>query len=262
MSYGCGSCGYSASGGCGYSKLESIAYHSSGDYQSSGQVNYFAEAVAPAPVIYQPQSSSFSAYKNSNETLYQISKNQATNIEYSFVPDQFLQSGRTKRFIGDAEQIQEEIKEAFMKTTGLEMPEDMQISICSVLQFKKMISQPGVMGFSVNRKGFGFSEIFVLNDDLARVMLTIGHEIGHVLSRPLKDKRLEEAKAFAFSKAWMRAIKENNIADLRNAIVLENPAQNGLHDVAHLFVHQKTQETEPLALYWEIVRGEHESVFA
>ena len=257
MSYSCGSCGYSSGYGQSYSRLESIAQSSSADYQSSN-VNYFAEAVSPAAFVYQPQSTGFTAYKNSNDTLYQITKNQATNVEYSFIPDQFLRSDRAKRFVGEAEQIEEEIKEAFMATTGLVFPEDIQINVCSALQFKKMVNQLGVMGFSINRKEAGLtSEIFVLNDDLARVMLTIGHEIGHVLSRPLKDKRLEEAKAFAFSKAWMRAIKENNIADLRNAIIIENPAQNGLHDIAHLFVHKKTQETEPLALYWEIVRGEH-----
>jgi hypothetical protein len=258
MSYECGSCSYSLAGPVSnnYSRLESLAYHSSGG-QDQSNINYLAEAVQSEQMIYRPETSSFEIYKNSNQTLYHISKSQPTNIEYTFTPDNFLIPGRTKRFIGDAEQIQEEIEEAFLKTTGLELPSDISISICSEHQFKKMINQAGVRGFSINRKQTGqVSEIFILNDDLARVMLTIGHEIGHVMSKSLKDKRLEEAKAFAFSKAWMQTIKEHNIANLSNSIITENPANNGIHDIAHQFTN-KFKDKDPLTLYWEIVRGQH-----
>lgn len=252
MSY-CGNCSYGLAGPASnnYSTLESIAYH------SAPNVNYMAEAVSQPEPFYQPQSSSFDPYKNSTEVLYQINKTQPTNIEYSFVPDNFLAPGRRKRFIGDAEQIQEEIQEAFLKTTGFEFPPDVEITICSQPHFKKMLNQPGVRGLSINRKETGqVSEVFVLNDDLGSVMLTIGHEIGHVLSKSLPDKRLEEAKAFAFSKAWMKTIKKHNIADLQNAIVLDNPAHNGIHDVAHAFI-DKFKNKNPLTLYWEIVGGQH-----
>lgn len=261
MSYS-SNCNYSLAGPVGnnYSRLESMAYHSapSTGYQASN-INYFAEAVQrPEIQFYQPQSSKLELYKNSNQTLYQIQKTQPTNIEYSFIPDRFLEPGRIKRFVGDAEQIQEEIEEAFLATTGLEFPPDIQITVCSQNQFKQMIDLPGVRGFSINRKESGLiSEIFILNDDLARVMLTIGHEIGHVLSKPLKNKQLEEAKAFAFSKAWMQAIKNKNIASLQNAIVDENPAHNGIHDIAHQFIN-KQKDKDPLTLYWEIVRGQHD----
>lgn len=67
-------------------------------------------------------------------------------------------------------------------------------------------------------------------------MLTIGHELGHVLSPALDNKQDEEAKAYAFSFAWMEIIKEHNIANLANAIVTESPAQNGLHDVGFALV--------------------------
>ncbi|MFC1801539.1 hypothetical protein ACFLZB_03665 [Nanoarchaeota archaeon] len=254
-SYG-GGCGYSGGSAGGYSRLESITYQAQGgEYHSN--VNYLAEAVPQEQMIYRPETSSFEVYKNSNQTLYNISKSQPTNIEYTFTPDNFLIPGRTKRFIGDAEQIQEEIEEAFLKTTGLELPSDISINICSQPQFKKMICHAGVRGFSINRKQSGqVSEIFILNDDLARVMLTIGHEIGHVMSKSLKDRRLEEAKAFAFSKAWMKTIKKHNIANLSNSIVPENPANNGIHDIAHQFTN-KFKDKDPLMLYWEIVRGQH-----
>ncbi|MCK4589432.1 MAG: hypothetical protein KAT77_03250 [Nanoarchaeota archaeon] len=258
MSY-TGNCSYSLAGpnssSCGYSDLESMAYHTS--LSQSPNVNYFAEAIQPETHFYIPKQEQVQMYNNSNQVLYQIKKTQPTNIEYSFIPDNFLKPGWRKRFIGDAEQIQEEIQEAFLKTTEKEFPPDIQITICEPNQFKKIISQPGVRGISFNRKESGqTSEIFVLNDDLASVMLTIGHELGHVISKPLKDKRLEEAKAFAFSKAWMKTIKQHNIANLRSAITLENPANNGIHDIAHQFVN-KFKDKNPLELYWEIVGGKH-----
>jgi len=253
MSY-CGNCNYSLAGPVSnhYSNLESIAYHSAPD------VNYMAEAVQQHQPFYMPKAISEQLYNNSTETLYQIQKTQPTNVEYSFVPDNFLVPGQRKRFIGDAEEIQEHIEEAFLKTTGFKLPTDIEITVCNPTQFKRIINQPGVRGISLNRKTQGLvSEIFVLNSDLASVMLTIGHEIGHVLTKNLKNKRLEEAKAFAFSKAWMKTIKEHNIAELGIAFVLENPAQNGIHDMAHSFVN-KFKNKNPLNLYWEIVRGQHD----
>lgn len=255
MSYS-GNSSYSLAGPISnnYSTLENIAYHSSSGQSSN--INYLAEAVSPQQTFYHSPSKLFQLYQNSTQTLYNIQKTQPTNVEYSFIPDNFILPGQTKRFIGDTEQIQEEIQEAFLKTTNKELPPNINISVCSSFEFKKIIDQPGVKGISINRQGMGISEIFVLNNDLAQVMLTIDHEIGHVLTKSLKDKRLEEAKAFAFSKAWMKTIKEHNIADLKNSIVLENPARNGIHDIAHSFVN-KIKNKNPLQLYWEIVRGKH-----
>lgn len=238
----------------GYSRLEAITQNAQVDYNSNN-VNYFAEAAQPQ-AFYIPQQQQIQMYNHSNQILYQTLKSNPSNIEYSFIPNDFLRPGWRKRFIGDAEEIQEDIKEAFLKTVGLEFPPDIQITICQPNEFKKIISQPGVRGISFNRKEQSLiSEIFVLNDDLASVMLTIGHEIGHVLSKSLKNRKLEEAKAFAFSKAWMKTIKQHNIANLQNAITFENPANNGIHDVAHQFINR--QDQDPLQLYWEIVRGEH-----
>lgn len=252
-------CSYSLAGPVSnnYSTLESIAYHSAPSGSYSSNINYMAEAVQPQQQFYIPKQEQIKLYSNSNNTLYQIQKTRPTNIEYSFVPDNFLKPGQTKRFIGDAEEIQEYIEEAFLKTTDKQFPPDIQITVCPPQKFKKILNQPGVRGFSINRKQQGStSEIFVLNDDLARVMLTVGHEIGHVISKPLNDKRLEEAKAFAFSKAWMKTIRQHNIADLKNAIILENPANNGIHDIAHQFIN-KFKDKDPLKLYWEIVGGKH-----
>ena len=93
------------------------------------------------------------------------------------------------------------------------------------------------------------SEIFVKNDFLGRVLLTFGHELGHVLTQTLNHAQDEEAKAYAFSLAWMRLIKEHNIAGLKEAIVTERPAENGLHNVAFNFVEDLQKRGKG---WWEI----------
>lgn len=179
------------------------------------------------------------------------------NEEYGFVPDDFLRPERVRqKFVGEAEEIKEHIEEAFEEVMGSDFPEDIRIQICSREEFRKLTFNPNILGLALNRKEEGLiSDIFVLNDELDRVMLVIGHEIGHVLSRPLKDKREEEAKAFAFSFAWMEKIKEKNIAGLGNSINLELPARNGIHDLAFGFVWRLIKEgKKALEIYWGLIK--------
>ena len=86
-------------------------------------------------------------------------------------------------------------------------------------------------------------------------MLTIGHELGHVLTETLDNPHDEEAKAYAFSLVWMNVIQEQNIAGLSSAIVTERPAENGLHNVAFRFVEMiiRTGE-EAWAVYNNLIR--------
>ncbi len=160
-----------------------------------------------------------------------------------FIADTFLKPGSTARFVGSAAEIEEDIKEAFRATTGEELPDDIIISVLNGNAFRKAHMEHtgkwsnGVMGFSLNANGRGASQVFAKADQLDRLMLTIGHEIGHVLTKTLKNQHDEEAKAFAFSLAWMENIRERNIAGIGNHI-LPNPAINGLHDTAFNFVQR------------------------
>ncbi len=178
-------------------------------------------------------------------------------LEYHFDPDEFLRPGREGIFVGDAAQIREHIEKAFELLLGQPFPAGIKISVCNEQQFRALAPYPGTIGFSLNRHRQGLlSEIFVLNDSLARVMLTIGHELGHVLSEPLGNHFDEEAKAYAFSRAWMKIIKKHNIANLREAIVTEIPAENGLHNVAFFFVEKLLrQRKNAWGIYHEIVTG-------
>lgn len=145
--------------------------------------------------------------------------------------------------ISCADEVKDMIVEAFEKSTGQEFPEDgIRVQVLALEEFKKAHERygpwsDGIMGFSINRHGRGVSDVVVREDNLDRLMLTIGHELGHVLSRTLPNAQDEEAKAHAFSLAWMETIREHDIGGLRSNIV-PNPARNGLHDVAFDFVNK------------------------
>lgn len=179
------------------------------------------------------------------------------NKEYVFIPSDFLLPKRVSQpFVGRAEEIRPLVEEAFQKVMERPLPEDFTITILPEKEFRRL-APAGVVGLSINRKEINaVSDIFILADELDKVLLTVGHELGHILTKPLKDKRDEEAKAFAFSFAWMKAIKEHNIGELSLSLILDQPARNGLHDLAHNFVFNLLQKgKKALEIYLELIRG-------
>ncbi len=243
-------------GSVGYSKLESIAASQPINHDSeyayrpnlSSPINYSISAintpnysfVSSSPVMnsfsYNPTNTLPSlSYKNSFLT-YNLFQPQAN---YNFIPDNFLKPGNWGMFVGKAEEVREHIEQAFELMFHEEFPKEVKVSVLDEEKFRKLAPHPGTLGLSINRRKQGLmSEIFVRNDFLARVLLTVGHELGHVLTASLDNAQDEEAKAYAFSLAWMKIIKENNIAGLKNTIVTESPADNGLHNVAFFFVEK------------------------
>ena len=183
-----------------------------------------------------------------------------------FSPAVFLKDIPTE-FITSGDEEQEKItkslvKDAFEATTGKTLPKDLSIRICNEEQMKAFHKSnngkwnPGIRGFSINRRGFGTSEVFVMEDELAKLMLTMGHEIGHVTSLPMSNPIDEEAKAFSFSMAWMNSIKENNIGEL-STVINPRPANNGLHNVAFDFVLSLMKKgRNALEVYLELIKGE------
>lgn len=209
-----------------------------GDY--SGLIPGVPSALEVALEDVKPAASIKANYSSAYKGLYLNSfKNN------NFPTEAFLSTERPEMpLVEQSTEIMPYIKEAFEKLVGTEFPEDMiKIRVLDDEKFEKAHastggnSHPGVKGFAINRNGFGISDIFVRKDNLDRMMLTIGHEIGHVMSPSLKDARDEEAKAFAFSLAWMNAIREHNIAGIGSHIN-PNPANNGLHDIAFNFVQR------------------------
>jgi hypothetical protein len=251
-SNGCGYCG--SCGSASYSSLENIV----GSYRGGAGREHASYMIA-AEAVQQFNPIARYDFDNVKKEIYSDgyrSHKRVTQTYYSGVDD-FLNPQRPKTvFIGEASAVKEFVEEAFSKLTGREFPDDVVIRVVSEEEMRKM-HPANVLGFALNRKHLGLiSEIFVKNDLLDRMMLTLGHELGHVLTRRLENERDEEAKAFAFSLAWMKTIKENNIANLSTAIRLDEPARNGLHDVALDFVLRSIKKgSEAFDVFLDIAKG-------
>lgn len=195
-------------------------------------------------------------FSNESNPIKQYIKNQET--EQHFKPTSFLSPRRPHtQFVGNAKQIKEHIERTFMEVQGTKLPQDIQINISTEEEMKKVNPnmRSSILGFCLNRVGFGVSEIFVKEGPLDEVMLTIGHELGHAMSKPLNNIIDEEAKAFSFSIAWMNAIKEKNIAGLAMNIDI-NPAENGIHNVAFGFVQKLiNQGNKAIGVFKGLVNG-------
>lgn len=208
----------------------------------------YAGATDYSPVSGVHYASGSSQYDSSTPTFTQTTSYSDYSFDIlpetlNFVAKDFLVPDRPKTaFITSTDEVKAVIHEAFRATTGNVFPDGISVHVLDDENFRKLHAafgnwNEGILGFSINRYGKGISEIFVRNDHLDRLLLTIGHEIGHVLSPSLPNLQDEEAKAHAFSLAWIETIADQNIGDLSPNVV-PNPAQNGLHDVAFDFVNK------------------------
>lgn len=178
---------------------------------------------------------------------------------YYFDSTIFLKPIRPKtQFINTTEEIKDTVKEIFKLAVGEELPRTITINVCPKEELKEEHSRFGpwddnIQGFSLSKT----KQVFVKQDNLDRLLLTIGHEIGHVFTRHLSNKHDEEAKAFAFTRAWARVIHKFNIRNLANSINLKpRPAKNGLHDVAFEFVENLLKlGKKALEVHWDLVKG-------
>jgi hypothetical protein len=171
--------------------------------------------------------------------------------------DVFLNPARPlARFVQTESEVQDLVNEIFISLTGRKL-DNAVIKVCkgNESELIKQGFRPGVLGLAINNEMLP-GIILVRNDFLDRMIVTIGHEIGHILSPSLNDIRSEEAKAFAFELAWVRKIKELNFGNLGSNLVLPAPAVNGVHDVALHFVMTKISEgKEPFDIHSELVTG-------
>jgi len=264
MGYCCG--GYSGAsqpeGGCaGYacgSPLEyAVSEYSVQPRMSEESFRQSAEAMTAVLQSYAKGSSahySDGKYLNQSKQAYVFSP----NIFLKDVPTEFISSGN----LHQNKAVASLVEEAFEASTGRKMPDDIAVRICSEEELKNIHESCkaqwscGIKGFSINRRGFGMNQVFVREDELARLMLTIGHEIGHVISLPMKNPVDEEAKAFAFSIAWMDAVRKNNIGGL-SEVIHPAPADNGLHNVAFGLVAEQMKSGKSAAeIYLEVLNGE------
>lgn len=233
-----------------YSKDHSTVSYSARSFTSRSAA-FLSKAFyqTPATQMFPKTQPSYSQ----NSFAYNLFKLQP---EYHFIPDDFLRPGKAGTFVGKAGEVKEFVEEAFEKIFLQSFPNDIKISVLNEKEFRKIAPSLNTVGLSINRSEYGLlSEIFVLNDSLGKVMLTIGHELGHVLSPSLGSTHDEEAKAYAFSLVWVKTIKEHDIAGLGEALILEHPAENGLHNVAFSFVHKLVKQgTNAWNVYLQLIQ--------
>lgn len=217
---------------------------------SSPRISYSIEALPQslaAPIYVNDFVNSKPYSNNSEETHYSRPATQ-----YVFAPEPFINKFSTEtRFVDDAYKIKDFIWEAFKATTGKELPKDLIVCICSEKKLADLHGNfhPGIQGFALSAE----RTVFVKNNTLDKVMVVLGHEIGHILTPTLDDARDEEAKAFAFCMEWINKIKELNIADLSDKLKLPEPARNGVHNTALDFVLKFVREGKnALQLFWDL----------
>ena len=259
--YNCSACYGQSSSSYGNS---SGSYASSAGYSgsnNSAEYNSIDSLVSESIETHRNQNgiSFYSALKYGIGTY--LTK-QSQNVEFG--SDDFLNPNRPATVFVQDEKIPivtDAIKDTFKLMTGEDLPNNLKIHILNEDEFIKAHSRSGgkwsegIMGFSLNSQGRGANEVFAKKDFLDRLMLTIGHEIGHVMSPSLGTQHDEEAKAFAFSLAWMQTIVDNNIAGLSQNIN-PMPARNGLHNIAFDFVAETVNTgKKAIEIFKELVVG-------
>jgi hypothetical protein len=188
-----------------------------------------------------------------NYSLQNNSRSYKTQTADVFLPEEFLMPSRPlTHFVFEAKNIMGLVEQAFFATTKQKLPENIMITVAARELLQQRLPQftnTAVVGLSLNNST-SVSEIFVVSSSLDAVMITIGHEIGHVITSTLANQQQEE-KAFAFQAAWSRAIFENDIGGLRSCIKQDfSPARNGVHDFAFSLVKNILNSGEqPLQLF-------------
>jgi hypothetical protein len=220
-----------------YSGIESMVNHQTNTYVLNLD-NRKIDFVSPYITHSAPRSIGYSPKKSYSQ--------QPTQQEYqSMITSGMLSPRRPQaQFIGTAEQVQPFVEQTFELLTGNSFPDDIVIRICNDDELRKAHSlhggawTNGILGFAINRYPYP-SLIFIKQNQLDAMMLTIGHELGHVVAQRLGNPIDEEAKAFAFERAFAKTIIDNNIANLQSSFNVDfTPAGNGIHDRAFNFVHK------------------------
>ncbi|MBW3014573.1 hypothetical protein KY335_05030 [Candidatus Woesearchaeota archaeon] len=247
--------------GISYSMGSSTASSYSGSFGSGKVYNLDSK---PAIVINysSPESQSYS--DPISESLKSYSNFTTAHESHPiFMPGIFTTGQRTK-FVHATEDVKEIVEETFQSMTGRELP-DFNINVCDEKTFFEHHARfgghwsPGILGFCSHVT----KEIFVKQAELAEVIMVLGHEIGHLMSAALPNAIDEEAKAMAFTAAWAETIRKNNIGELRNAVVMHQPANNGLHNVAHHFVNRMLDAgTKAIDVFEQLKRCYISNMFA
>lgn len=236
-----------------YQPLEQKLYH------SSPAMEYVAGIDQRLNSYYKQSSKeSVTEYKPKKVEYEKVS---GTEQKENMIHSSFLKPNRPEaRFIGNLEEVQHLVLEAFRKLMGSELPNNIIMALCTRDELENIYKKVskcqwsnGIQGFAINNPLL--SRIFIKENPLDLLMLTIGHEIGHILTPHLGDQAKEEAKAFAFELAWAKILVENNIGNLKSSIDINpNPAKNGIHDKGFEIVSSMLKKNKTaIEVYEELI---------
>lgn len=104
------------------------------------------------------------------------------------------------------------------------------------------------------------TKAFVREGLFANVMSVTGHELGHAFSDKLEGDISEEAKAYAFERAWCDTIDKNNIGNLKGKISrrVNSPPdceRFPAHYKAHQLVAELSKKMPAIEVYEGLKRG-------
>ncbi len=238
-------------GGCTPYAVGSMQYHVSSTTYALPPAAY---QLPPTEVRASRRSGPF--YLTLASTAYTL---QPTANKHHESHTMFLSTIRPQTPLISAEkEVHDLVVKTFNNVTKQEFPSNLSITVCTQEELKAHYGtaySTGIEGFSINKQGKGHNEIFVKEAPLDKLLLVIGHEIGHVMTPTLPNQEDEEAKAFAFERHWVETIVKEDIAHLSHSYTLE-PARNGLHDVAFAYVqHLITSGKTAISIFRELVLG-------
>ncbi|MBW2994821.1 hypothetical protein KY312_00565 [Candidatus Woesearchaeota archaeon] len=247
-SYSTSSSGYSG-GFSPYSVLENKVH-----YGKSSNKMYASNKPAPVVVEQKPTIIYDKSGGYSNKVSNKVDSYYKNNNQNQFQAEMFLSANRKNvKFVKASGEIQKLVEQTFQLLTKKPLP-NFNIRVCTPKEMRKAHPNwhESIRGFAQP----GTQSIFVLEAPLDELMVTIGHEIGHLLARSAENEQDEEAKAFAFCIAWIRTIKEHNIGGLGDNLVIPTPAKNGLHDKAWEFIQGLIKAGEnPIGLFYQLSSG-------
>lgn len=224
--------------GSGATYIGGVAYHAPSSSGPMSQDNPFdmmfdSRALNNNMQQYMP----FDGYLNATtdtSSSYQTSHSNYPKI--IFTPNDFLRPGRPQtRWVGRFEEVKEIVEKIYKDVTGREIP-NVEINIVPAKDLYTEYEKSGKKADEALQGFYGNGRIFVKEGKLDEMILTLGHELGHASSIQLANPELEEAKAYAFTEAWVRTIVEKNIENLAECITITR-SRSSIPEWAKVHLH-------------------------
>ena len=227
------------SGGLGVTYIGGVAYHApsgSGPIHQNNQIDMMFDSRASQQHNLQ-QYMPFDGYLNTatnTSSSYHVSNSNYPKI--IFTPNDFLRPGRPQtRWVGGFEEVKEIVEKIYRDVTGNELPH-VEINIVPAKELYMEYEKSGNKADEALQGFYGNGRIFVKEGKLDEMILTLGHELGHASSAQLANPELEEAKAYAFTEAWVKTIVENNVENLAECITIAR-SRSSIPEWAKVHLH-------------------------